>query len=89
MNDLSQLSHKFEALTYYLSFVYIFVKMNCVCKFEALPCEFGGCSSWQKWDVQSSGEIKWASPINVKDLSIPSILVNPNPCIWSIVCYLT
>jgi hypothetical protein len=51
MNDLSQLSHKFEALTYYLNFVYIFVKMNCVCKFEELPCEFGGCSSWQEWDV--------------------------------------
>ncbi len=24
--------------------------------------------------------------INVKDLIIPWILVNPNPCIWSIVC---
>jgi hypothetical protein len=40
-----------EALTYYLNFASIFVKMNCVCKFEALPCEFGGCSFWRDWDV--------------------------------------
>jgi hypothetical protein len=28
-------------------------------------------------------------PINAKDFIIPWILVNLNPCIWSVVCYLT
>jgi hypothetical protein len=29
--------------------------MNCVCIFEALPYEFGGCSFWQEWNVHKIG----------------------------------
>ncbi len=63
--------------------------MNCVCKLKALPCEFGGCHFWQEWDVHKiGGGIKRASLINVKDLIILWIHVNPKPCIWIVVCYL-
>jgi hypothetical protein len=39
--------------------------------------------------AQNWGEIIKASPIYVKDLNILWIILNPNPCIGSLVCYLT
>jgi hypothetical protein len=29
--------------------------MKYVCRFVALPCEFGGFSFWQEWDVNKIG----------------------------------
>jgi hypothetical protein len=32
-----------------------FIKMDCVCRFVTLLCEFGAFSFWQKWDVHKIG----------------------------------
>ncbi len=39
--------------------------------------------------LELGGEIESPSLINVQLLFLHWILVKPNPCSWSIVCYLT
>jgi hypothetical protein len=47
-------------------FVYFFIKMNCVCKFTTLRCEFDGFSFLVGMGcAQNWGKIKMVSLINV------------------------
>jgi hypothetical protein len=55
MNDLRLAFSQIGSSYILFEFTCIFVKMNCVCKFEALPYEFGGCSFWQEWDMHKIG----------------------------------
>jgi hypothetical protein len=62
--------------------------MNYVCKLEALPWDLVVVVFGQNGMCTKLGEIIKASQINVKDLSVLWTHLNPNPCIWIVVCYL-